>query len=228
MDRQPNRPCSRHPQKPLEKQYFGLAVPLKISNPPIVMSRYLPLVLTIGLLIAFRVMGSLAPEAFPNFQPLVALFFCGALMAPGWKGFAIPAGIWAITYPLGIGPIYNVSIFVTTLIGLGAAFFIGKALSNRGLVALMAGSLVAAFAFHLITCTAAWLGDPLLYAKTPLGFWQSVWAGPEGSTIPSWVFFRNLAAANVLFTGIFVGAQLRLPKSKEASVISSNASVSAK
>lgn len=180
------------------------------------MHRYLPFVLIVGLLAAFRVMGSLVPESLPNFQPLAALFFCGALLATGWRGFAIPAAIWAVTYPFGIGPVYNLPIFLTTLVALVATFFIGKALSNRGLPVLLLGSLASAVTFHLITNGAAWIGDPM-YAKNLTGLWQSVWAGPPGSPLPSWVFLRNLAAANVLFTAIFVGAQLRLPRPTVAS-----------
>lgn len=174
------------------------------------MLRYLPLALIVGLLIAFRILGSVLPESQPNFQPLAALFFCGALLAPGWRGFAIPFGIWAITYPLGIGPVSDVRIFLTTLIALAAIFLMGKAISDRGFPTLLLGSAAAAVVFHLITNGAAWLGDPM-YEKSASGFWQSIWTGPPASTIPSWVFLRNLLAANILFTGIFVGAQLRLP-----------------
>lgn len=172
------------------------------------MKRYLPLCLIVGLLILFRVAGSLLPESQPNFQPLAALFFCGALLTPGWRGFAIPFGIWAITYPLGIGPVSDVSIFLTTLIALAAMFLMGKAFTNRGILSLLVGSLAASLVFHLITNGAAWLGDPM-YQKSLTGLWQSIWTGPPGSVLPSWIFLRNLAAANLLFTGIFACAQLR-------------------
>lgn len=175
------------------------------------MQRYLPLILIVGLLIAFRILGSLLPESLPNFQPLAALFFCGALLAPGWRGLAIPAGIWAITYPFGIGPVYNLPIFITTLLALVAIFFLGRAFANRGLPVLLLGSVAAAVVFHLITNGAAWLGDPM-YEKSLTGLWQSLWTGPVGSPLPSWIFLRNLTAANVLFTAIFAGAQLRLPR----------------
>ncbi len=174
------------------------------------MHRYLPLGLIVALLIAFRVVGSVFPESQPNFQPLAALFFCGALLAPGWRGLAIPFGIWAVTYFIGSGPIYNLSIFGTTLLALTATFFLGKVLTKRGIPTLLLGSVLAAGVFHLITNGAAWLGDPM-YEKSISGLWQSVWAGPVASKIPSWVFLRNLTAANVLFTGIFALAQLRLP-----------------
>lgn len=175
------------------------------------MKRYLPLVLVIGLLIAFRVLGSAFPETLPNFQPLAALFFCGALLAPGWRGLAIPLAVWAVTFPLGVGHTANPLDFVTTSIALLMIFFIGKALAQRGLPTLLLGSAASAVLFHLITCGAAWITDPL-YAKNLEGLFQSVWSGPVGSPLPSWVFLRNLTAANVLFTGIFILAQHRLPR----------------
>ncbi len=200
-------------KKPFQYEDFGLAALEKINKSTHVMQRYLPLCLIIGILIAFRVVGSLLPETLPNFQPLAALFFCGALLAPGWRGFALPLGIWAITYPLGMGPVSDGSIFLTTLVALAATFALGKALSNRGIPMLLIGSVLAAGIFHLITNGIAWIGDPM-YPKNLTGFWQSIWAGPTGSPLPSWVFLRNLAAANLLFTGIFVCAQLRLPQVK--------------
>ena len=202
-------------KKPFTNRDFGLAPTREINNPTDVMHRYLPLYLTVGLIIAFRVVGSVLPESQPNFQPLAALFFCGALLAPGWRGFAIPFGIWAITYPLGIGPVSSFPIFFTTLLALIVTFFVGKALSQRGIPTLLLGSVAAAGMFHLITNGAAWLGDPM-YEKSLTGLWQPVWTGPPGSPLPSWVFLRNLAAANVLFTGIFAFAQVRLPQATVA------------
>lgn len=176
------------------------------------MQRYLPLVLVAGLLVAFRALGSAFPETLPNFQPLAAVFFCGALLASGWRGFAIPFAAWAITYPLGVGHLSNdPAVFTTTLLALGLVFLLGKSLVNKGIPTLLLGSVASALIFHGVTNTAAWLGDPL-YAKTLTGLWQSLWTGPVGSPIASWVFLRNMTAANVLFTGIIVLAQFRLPK----------------
>ncbi len=176
------------------------------------MQRYLPLVLVTGLLIAFRALGSAFPETLPNFQPLAAVFFCGALLAPGWRGFAIPFAAWAVTFPLGIGHVSNdPAIFATTLLALIAVYFLGKALCHKGIPTLLLGSVASAVLFHAVTNTAAWLGDPL-YAKNLTGLWQSLWTGPVGSPIASWAFLRNMTAANVLFTGIIVLADIRLPK----------------
>jgi hypothetical protein len=192
---------------------FTLAEARKIANSPRAMHRYLPLVLIVGLLIAFRIVGSVFHNALPNFQPLAALFFCGAMLAPGWRGLAIPIGIWAVTYPFDVGQHFDFQIFITTLIALGVTFLMGKGFAQKGIPTLLIGSVAAAVVFHLITNTAAWLGDPM-YEKSLTGFWQSVWTGPALSKIPTWVFLRNLAAANVIFTGIFALAQLRLPKAE--------------
>lgn len=175
------------------------------------MTRYLPLGLIVGLLIAFRILGSTLPTSQPNFQPLVAMFFCGALLASGWRGFVIPFGIWAITYPFAQGPVWDPAIFLTTLAGLSITFFLGKTLCNRGIPTLLVGSVFAAVLFHLVTNGIAWIADPT-YQKSLTGLWQSLWTGPPDSQLPSWVFLRNLAAANLLFTGIFAGAQVRLSK----------------
>lgn len=172
------------------------------------MHRYLPLGIIITLLIIFRMVGVALPEALPNFQPLAALFFSGALLAPGWRAFAIPLGVWAITYPFGIGPIHDLPLFVTTMLALCVTSLMGKFFSTRQMPTLLVGAAAAALAFHFITCMAAWIGDPM-YAKTLAGFWRSFWTGPPTSSIPSWVFLRNMFAANVLFTGVFVLATLR-------------------
>lgn len=179
------------------------------------MKRYLPLCLLAALLIVFRALGSAFPETLPNFQPLAALFFCGALLAPGWRSFAMPLGVWALTFPLGVGHNSSPAVFLTTLIAIIAVFFLGKALANRGVPTLLVGSLASALIFHLITNGAAWLGDPR-YAKTLTGLFQSLWTGAPGDVLPSWVFLRNLAAANVIFTGAFLLAHVRLPKLADA------------
>jgi hypothetical protein len=200
-------------KKPFLNVDFDLAALKKINNSVSVMNRYLPLGLLIGLLITFRILGGMLPMNQPNFQPIVALFFCGALLATGSRAFLFPFGIWAVTYPFAQGPVWDLSIFLTTLIALTTTFLLGKALSHRGVPTLLAGSVVAAVMFHIITNGAAWIGDPT-YEKSLMGLWQSLWTGPANSLLPSWIFLRNLIAANFLFTGIFAVVQFRLPKSQ--------------
>lgn len=174
------------------------------------MVRALPILLIVGLLIAFRVVGSQLPEHLPNFQPLAAVFFCGALLAGSWKGFAIPAGIWLVTYPLGIGHTGSLSVFAVTLLAFAVIFLLGQQLAKKGIWAMLFGSIAAAAVFHGITCAAAWLADSR-YAINLTGLWHSAWAGAPGDILPSWVFLRNLAVANFIFTSVFLAARLRLP-----------------
>ncbi len=164
------------------------------------------------------------PEAMPNFQPVAALFFSAALVAGGWRGFLIPSVAWIISYPLPIffqgGPVSDPLIFGSTLLAFGITFLIGKSLSTRSMPTLLIGSLTAALSFHLITNGAAWLFDPR-YAKTLAGLVQSLWTGAPGAPLPSWVFLRNFAAANLLFTWIVLSARICLPQLAIASPVSS-------
>lgn len=180
------------------------------------MNRFLPLALFVILIIVFRCVGSAFPEIFPNFQPLGALFFCGALMAKDWRAWAIPLAAWIVTYPVpafieGNFSHLGLETFITTALAFAAVFFLGKSMSAKGLATTLAGSVVAALIFHLITNGAAWIGSPL-YPKNLNGLTQSLWTGPAGSPIPSWVFLRNMAAANLIFTSVFLYARFALPR----------------
>ena len=183
------------------------------------MLRHLPLCLSVLLLIAFRVIGAAYPMALPNFQPLAALFFCGALIAPAWRGFALPLGIWILTFPLGSGHPQGPSLFLTTLAALTLTYFLGKWLSKKGWTGMLLGSVAATLVFHLITNSAAWLADPR-YAKSLVGLWQSLWTGAPGDVLPSWVFLRNLGVANLIFTAAHLLAMLRVPHSYPIPAIS--------
>ena len=195
---------------------FSLAYPPRIHDARAVMVRTLPVLLIIGLLLAFRALGHWFPDQMPvNFQPLAAVFFCGAILARSWKGFAIPAGVWLLTYPLGVGHTGSVSTFAVTLVSFGVIFLLGQQLSKRGMATMLLGSIAGAALFHFITCSAAWsTGFWMEESRYPMslsGLWQSIWLGAPGDVIPSWVFLRNLAAANFLFTAVFIAARMRMP-----------------
>jgi hypothetical protein len=76
---------------------------------------------------------------------------------------------------------------------------------------LLLGALGSSLVFHFVTNAAEWALSPL-YAKSLHGLWQSLWLGPEGSAIPSWVFLRNMVAANSLFSIVFLSARLAIPR----------------
>jgi hypothetical protein len=184
------------------------------------MNRYLPLALFTLLVVVFRCIGSAYPESFPNFQPLAALFFCGALMAKDWRGWAIPIAAWLVTYPVNAIITGNLHFlepaeFITTAVAFGVVFFFGKSLAPKHIATTLAGAVVAALIFHLITNLAAWIGSPT-YAKTFEGAIQSLWTGAPGSPMPSWVFLRNMVGANLIFTVIFLSARFALPSFSSA------------
>jgi hypothetical protein len=178
------------------------------------MKRWLVPALLISLTVGFRLLGSYGSPQWANFQPLAALFFCSAVFAaPGWKSFALPVVVWFATYfapawfnAPGSEDVWSAGILVTTLGAFGVTYAIGAAFHRRPVLALI-GALAAALSFHLLTCGTAWLADPR-YAKSLTGLWQSLWTGLPGDPFPSWLFLRNLLAANLLFTGV-VQAALR-------------------
>ncbi|MES2997331.1 MAG: DUF6580 family putative transport protein [Verrucomicrobiota bacterium] len=174
------------------------------------MKRYLPVILMIVLLIGFRLAGLLLPEYVPqNFQPVAALFFCGALICNEWRGFLVPLGAWLATYwPVHL--LEEPAVFATTLLAFGCMFFFGMWFRKRQAALIILGAVGSAVIFHIVTNTAAWIGSPL-YAKTMGGLWQSLWSGPTGGNLPSWIFLRNMIAGNVLFTALFLLACVPLP-----------------
>jgi hypothetical protein len=179
------------------------------------MNRFLPLALFTSLVIVFRCIGSAFPEALPNFQPLAALFFCGAIMASGWRGWAVPMAAWLVSYPVpailsGNHQFLGLAEFLTTAVAFVAVYFFGKSMAPKHLATTLAGAVVAALMFHLITNLAAWMGSPM-YPKTFEGVIQSLWTGPAGSPVPSWVFLRNMVGANLIFTAVFLSARFAYP-----------------
>ncbi|MCB1130747.1 MAG: hypothetical protein KDN05_06425 [Verrucomicrobiae bacterium] len=172
------------------------------------MKRFFPVALLIGLLVAFRLIGLAMPDTIPmNFQPLAAIFFCGALIATGWRGFLIPLAAWVLSYPPSQS-LGEPAVFVTTLGAFGLVFLMGSRFVKAGVSTLLLGSLASALLFHTLTGGAAWMFGGL-YPKTVEGLWQSLWSGPAGASIPSWAFLRNMAVANLLFTAIFVLARFK-------------------
>lgn len=185
-------------------------------------TRWLPIFLVVALLVVFRLIGSVFSETMPNFQPLAALFFCGFLLAPGWRGFAWPAAIYFVTYPLpamlqGRMDWLTPGVFVVSILAFGSIFMLGRAFRPQRALGLLGGAFAAAVMFHLITNGAAWIGSPM-YPKSATGLWQSLWAGPVGSPLPSWVFLRNLVAANLIFTAVLLVARHPFVFSRAAAI----------
>jgi hypothetical protein len=171
---------------------------------------WIPAVVLLALLIGFRCLGAAFSHEMPNFQPLPALFLCSIVFLRGTKAWALPVVAWLVSNPLasmlqGYSPFAHGGVIV--------AFF---ALLLTGVLALplrksptpalmLGGGLVAGLVFHLVTNVAVWAADPA-YMKSAEGLWQALWSGRPGE-MPTWIFLRNLIAANVVFTALFLLAR---------------------
>lgn len=183
---------------------------------------WIPAVLLIALLIGFRALGAAFSHEAPNFQPLASLFLCSVIFLRGTKAWALPIGAWLISNPLatalqGYNPFSSgggvVVAFIALLLTAAIALPMRRFTSSPPLV--LGASLAAALFFHLVTNVAVWAGDPL-YAKSADGLWQALWSGRPTDPMPSWIFLRNMGAANLLFTALFQIAQrVWIPKEEE-------------
>jgi hypothetical protein len=191
-------------------------------------SSWVPALVLLVLLVAFRCLSAAYSTQLPSFSPLPAFFLCSIVFFRGKQAWLLPLAAWLLSNPIatmlqGFNPIEQWAPVLTaflTLLGLG---FLALPLRKHTSAPMLLGAgLVAALLFHLVTGVAAWISYPA-YAKTLTGLFQSLWSGPIGSEIPSWAFLRNLAAANVLFTGLFLAARhtwLQVPALESAPAVS--------
>ncbi len=171
---------------------------------------WFPALVLLALLIAFRCLGAGFSHEMPNFQPLPALFLCSIVFLRGTKAWVLPVAAWLISNPLasmlqGYSPFTHggeIVAFLALLLTGALALPLRKSPSPA---LLLGGGLAAALLFHVVTNTAVWAADPT-YAKSSHGLWQALWLGRLGE-MPTWVFLRNLAAANLLFTALFLLAR---------------------
>lgn len=172
------------------------------------------------LLIAFRVLGAAFTEQLPNFNPLPAVFLCSVIFFRGAKAWMIPLVAWMLSNPLatliqGYNPLEAPGAEITALLTVIGIGLVALPLRSKATPVTMIGASIAgALLFHFVTGVGAWLTYPL-YEKSLSGLYASLWTGPVGAVLPSWVFLRNLAAANVLFTGICLLAR-RSPEPEAA------------
>lgn len=174
-------------------------------------SHTLACILLIALLIPFRVLSAMG--MLPNFSPLPALVICSLIFLRGKQAWFVPLIAWVITDPLVsliqgypiVGP-HHVGIILGMLGPIALALLLRH--QQKPLVVL-GSSLAGAVMFYFCSNMVSFLFDPL-YPKTAEGFLQAQWTGPAGLG-PTWVFLRNLAAANLIFTALFLLARRSLP-----------------
>jgi len=161
-----------------------------------------------ALTVAYRLVAATALET-PNFSPIMALAFCGAIYLHEKWLWAVPLVALALS-DLWINHYYLAQYdYGWELKGLllrygsyGVALGFGWLVSQRkSWSAIFGGALAASLVFYLVTNTAAWAVDEF-YAKTLAGWWQAMTIGhPEYP--PTIFFFKNSLISDLSFTALF-------------------------
>lgn len=146
-------------------------------------------------------------DGLPNFAPLMAIAFCGAVYLPRRIAFAVPLAALFVS-DLVLNWHYGVSLLSPDMIAsyacYGAAGFLGLWVSShRRWALLLGGSLACSVLFYLVTNSAAWIANPV-YARTAAGWVQALTVGAPGFP-PTWTFFVTSAVSDLLFTALFAG-----------------------
>lgn len=146
------------------------------------------------------------PEWLPNFSPMAALCLCGAAFLPRRLALAVPL-VALLGTDLVLNAHYGFPLFTLEFLGTIVAFAAVAALgwqlrkNPRASVifpAVLGGSLF----FYIATNTASWLYEPG-YAKSAAGWLQALTTGLPGYS-PTWIFYRNTLAGDLLFTALFL------------------------
>ena len=150
----------------------------------------------------------------PNFSAFYGLAFCAGAFFPRTVKWWLPMGTLVVT-DVALDFYYQ-SFSVLQFVNYGAYALIiwfGTRFSHRSnFLRLLAGGLVGAILFYLITNTASWLTDPA-YTKDLAGWLIALTKGTPGYP-PTLEFFRNTLMSGGLFTGLFAGA-LKLTEAAE-------------
>jgi len=189
-------------------------------------------ILLFAAAVTYRLSVGLAGEHagfWADFSPLAAIALCGGIYLP--KKLALPLPLAALFLSDLVmnahykAPLVDVEMLSRYLV-LGLIVAFGFALRGRARVATIlpvtaAGSLL----FYIVTNTGSWLDQPG-YAKTFAGWVQALTTGLPGYP-PTWTFFRNTLASDLLFTLLFVGCMAvttrRASQTSPAGLISSPA-----
>jgi hypothetical protein len=186
----------------------------KILSIPAILSKtsLMPFALVlIVLAAAWRLLAVHAPM-LGNFSPLMALTFCGAVYFRDKRLWLVPFVALTLS-DLYLNHYYAVTFHeswswqseVARILCFGLALPLGWMVAQRkNWLSLFGGALGSSLLFYLITNTDAWRHD-LHYAQTAAGWWQALTVGrPEFA--PTYLFFRNTLASDLLFTGGFAFA----------------------
>ena len=154
----------------------------------------------------------------PNFSAFYGLAFCAGAFFPRNVKWWLPLGTLVLT-DIALDFYYQ-SFSAMQLVNYAAYALIilfGTRFSHRSrFLRLLAGGMMGAILFYVLTNTAAWLFNPFgnpEYSKDLAGWLIALTKGTGGypTTLE---FFRNTLMSGGLFTGLFAGA-LKLTEAAE-------------
>jgi len=172
----------------------------------------IPALLLILAAVGYRIITGLAiisgSTGLSNFAPLAAIALCAAAYFPTKYKFTVPM-IALLISDIVLNVSYGFSLFspfvLSHYVGFALVGGLGLLLQNRAsLKTLLPASIAASLIFYIVTNAVSWLFDPG-YPKNIGGLFQSLTVGVSAySATPSWMFFRNSAVSDLLFTGLFI------------------------
>ena len=143
-----------------------------------------------------------------NFAPLAAIALCGAAFFPTRFKFTVPF-LALLVSDLVLNSYYGATLFDPLILGRYLALILvgvlGLALQHRtALKTLLLATVGGSVIFYFITNFFSWVSDPG-YVKSAAGLVQALTVGlPAYSATPTWMFFGNSLASDLVFTGLFV------------------------
>jgi hypothetical protein len=144
---------------------------------------------------------------WPNFSPVLAIAFCGGVVFSGGMAFAVPMAALFFS-DLLLNAHYHVPLINPEMIAYYGCYAIailsGRLLQGAGIGALFAGLVGNSLLFYIVSNTLSWVANPA-YVQTLAGWFQALTVGlPQYP--PTWMFFRNSLAGDVIFAALFLGA----------------------
>ena len=172
----------------------------------------IPALLLIVAAVAYRIVTGLAiisgSTGLSNFAPLAAIALCAAAYFPTKYKFTVPMiallisdVVLNVSYGFSLFSPFVMSHYIGFALVGGLGWLLRKQASWKTLLpASIAGSVI----FYVVTNAVSWLFEPG-YPKNFAGLIQALTVGlPAYSATPSWMFFRNSAVSDLLFTGLFI------------------------
>jgi len=163
----------------------------------------------------------------PNFSAVYGLLFCAGVYFSARMAWWLPLGVLFLTDVLLNTFYYRVPVLdlfsAINYLAYAAIILVGRRFSTKSSwVSLLAGGVVGAILFYVITNTVAWLFNPYgnpEYTRNLAGWITALTRGTAGYP-QTWEFFRNTLLSGGLFTGLFAGAMKLAaalePKEQEA------------